>query len=114
MEENMNLMDLYHAIENGISYARIQGYKLIRGTWGDMTINQVCPLSSLDRNINSSQQAAKHLNVSVDWIESFLEGYDGYRFIPLKIKEAYDCGAYFRKKYNPPKYYDVICNDDDL
>ncbi len=115
MEENVNLMDLYHKIENGISKSLLQGYQLVKGTWGDMSCNQICPLSALNpKCINSSQYAAKYLNVSVNWVESFIEGYDGYQFNLDLIKEAYDCGAYFRKKYNPPNYYNIPCEDEDF
>lgn len=109
MEKSIN--QLYNEIEKAISAAKFQGFTLVYGTWGSYNSGLICPLSAINpQKIKSFQDASIELNLSEEWVESFVNGFDGHGPGKKIIWEAYWCGKYIREKYNPPAYYDVYYN----
>jgi hypothetical protein len=103
-----NITQLYNEIESAIKAAKFQGLTLVHGTWGSYKSKLVCPLSAFNpEKIKSFQDASKQLNLSENWVESFVNGFDGHGPGKKTVWEAYWCGKHLREKHNPPAYYDV-------
>ena len=93
-------------LEQAIDNAKRVGYTLAQGTWSYDSL--ICPLSAMDPDkIRSSKDAANFYCLSEHWVESFVNGYDGYGCRNCNL-EAYELGCYFRMKYNPQPYYDLL------
>lgn len=101
-------MNLVQLLENAIEKSIANGYLLVCGTWGFPYYKFICPLSAIDpKNITSQNSAVKYLKVSNEWIESFINGFDGHGSRSSQDLSAYYLGLYFREKYKPKYYYDV-------
>lgn len=105
-KNNLLIENLRIKIEQAIDTARMNGYHLVQGTW--CYDNLICPLSALNPSkIRSTKDAVNYLNLSTHWIYSFINGFDDYGPRNCDL-DAYELGCYFRLKYNPKPYYELI------
>ena len=73
-------------IMNSIDLAKRAGYTLIKEDWGDLSAMCVCVMGCViwaegmnftDHIPDNVIAASKILNVSTEWIDSFIDGFDG-------------------------------------
>lgn len=90
------------------------GYKLVEGKWGNNDNKCACALGCVlaTSNVNSGfisddpednkEYAAKILNVSSEWVECFISGFDGDSESNIEIshRDAYDMGIQVREEFS--------------
>ncbi len=108
------MIDLIRQIINlHVKEASPWGIKIAHVAWGAITDssgtysiscnNECCPLGAVllgRKNIKGHQHdVAKVLNVDIDWVDSFTDGFDNSNKKEWHISEAYNLGKEFRIKY---------------
>jgi hypothetical protein len=115
-------MDVKQTILDAIKYtSRELGWTLISGNWGD--VDQKCTdalgcllikdnpedIDIIEEHLENAEKAAELLEVSEEWIESFLEGYDDVGFASAaKVPEAWTIGEEIRLETSPFPYEEYI------
>lgn len=106
-------MNIKKKILDSIKQMRAQGYTLISEDWGNTKEKCACAMSCVILSNNpkdgwllgssdSAQTAADVLEVNWDWIDSFLDGYDGNGDSKgARVKEAWEIGAEVAKEAKP-------------
>jgi hypothetical protein len=108
--------DIKKKILDAIAQVRVKGYTLVCEDWGDPLHECACPMAAVihtnqpDKFMASPTEnvvtAAKILGVSEDWVDSFIEGYDGYGDPNVaKVPEACKMGQEIRKETKPIDYH---------
>ena len=120
-------MTIKAKILENIRYAQEKmGYTLISDDWGNseercadaiacvIRVNDPDDSVVIDGTPEDVEAAATILGVSVDWVESFLDGYDRNGSSKLaSVPEAWTIGHEVSIECNPMPYMQFICEKDD-
>lgn len=117
-----SIEEIKDIIMNSVYYAiHKKDYILLTQSWGNDLEKCACPLGCVlvkhnislrtDAPVLSSTpnynkiEIMKILGVSLDWIDSFIIGFDDFSNENISNKEAYELGLLLRRILNPINYY---------
>lgn len=107
----MELLQIKETIVKGIEIAtKEKGYSLVRGAWGTNPHKCACALGCLliandkDPAVAPFNQLKEILDVSPEWLNEFVQGFDGLTMVPSNIEEARKLGEDIAKEFSAPPY----------
>lgn len=97
-----------------IKSAKTKEFTLISGDWGESDMHCACALGCVllsededdltNAKINC-EKTAKILNVSEDWVDSFIDGFDGCGEPKwASVEAAWKLGKEIREQHNPIEF----------
>jgi len=116
--------DLKDKIISNIKYAQERGFTLISDDWGGESSKCACALGCVlianEQMVSNDPEdnaltAAALLGTSEDWINNFLNGFDGKQIhISTRHQDAWKLGLEIRNETKPFSYSEHMINMDPM